>query len=120
MPVYEYECENCGTRFERIQSIHDEPIRQCPHCGNPTLHKVFHPVGLIFKGSGWYVTDSRKSSNAVTGEGKTGPTDAAAKEVANRQSRDPQRDPAVPQGATPSGEKKTPATETKKKKNETE
>lgn len=71
MPVYEYECEQCGTHFERIQSVRDEPIRRCPQCSG-TVHKVFHPAGIIFKGSGWYITDSRKStSGAVTGEGKT-------------------------------------------------
>ena len=67
MPLYEYECENCGTRFERIQSVKDDPIRQCPECSGG-VHKVFHPAGIIFKGSGWYITDSRKStSSAVTG-----------------------------------------------------
>ncbi len=70
MPVYEYECEHCGARFERIQSVKDEPIRQCPECSG-AVHKVFHPAGIIFKGSGWYITDSRKSnSGSVTGETK--------------------------------------------------
>jgi putative FmdB family regulatory protein len=70
MPMYEYECENCGTRFDRIQSINDEPVRQCPECAG-AVHKVFHAAGLIFKGSGWYITDSRKAaSSAVTGETK--------------------------------------------------
>src|SRR5512142_565300 len=71
MPVYEYECEHCGVRFERIQSIKDEPIRVCPECSG-TVHKVFHPAGIIFKGSGWYITDSRKSSSgSVAGESKS-------------------------------------------------
>ncbi len=78
MPVYEYECEHCGVRFERIQSVKDEPIRVCPECSG-TVHKVFHPAGIIFKGSGWYITDSRKSSSStVPGETKSngnGPKD---------------------------------------------
>ena len=70
MPVYEYECENCGTRFERLQSMNDEPVRQCPECAG-AVHKVFLPTGIIFKGSGWYITDSRKAaSGSVTGETK--------------------------------------------------
>jgi putative FmdB family regulatory protein len=70
MPVYEYECEQCGKHFDRIQSVRDEPIRRCPECSG-TVHKVFHPAGIIFKGSGWYITDSRKStSGTVTGESK--------------------------------------------------
>ncbi len=80
MPVYEYECENCGRRFERLQSIKDEPVRQCPDCSG-VVHKVFHPAGIIFKGSGWYITDSRKStSGSVTGESKSvsKTTDASA------------------------------------------
>jgi len=77
MPMYEYECENCGTRFERLQSINDEPVRQCPECAG-TVHKVFHPAGIIFKGSGWYITDSRKTtSGSVTGETK--PTSGESK-----------------------------------------
>jgi putative FmdB family regulatory protein len=71
MPIYEYECEQCGKRFDRMQSIKDEPVRQCPECSG-LVHKVFHAAGIIFKGSGWYITDSRKSSSGtVTGETKT-------------------------------------------------
>ncbi len=67
MPIYEYECNEQGHRFEKWQSIQDEPIKTCPVCGSP-VHKVFHPAGIIFKGSGWYITDSRKaSSGTVTG-----------------------------------------------------
>lgn len=61
MPIYEYECDQQGHRFEKWQSIQDEPLKTCPVCGSP-IHKLFHPAGLIFKGSGWYVTDNRKSS----------------------------------------------------------
>ncbi len=82
MPVYEYECEQCGTHFERIQSVRDEPIHRCPECSG-TVHKVFHPAGIIFKGSGWYITDSRKStSGAVTGESKSEEKKAGAESTA--------------------------------------
>ena len=65
MPIYEYECEN-KHRFEKWQSIKDDPLTECPDCGTP-VRKIFHPAGIIFKGSGWYITDSRKStSSAVT------------------------------------------------------
>ncbi len=63
MPIYEYECNDNGHRFEKWQSIQDEPIKTCPVCGSP-VHKIFHPAGIIFKGSGWYITDSRKSTSA--------------------------------------------------------
>lgn len=69
MPIYEYECEN-KHRFEKWQSIKDEPVKECPECGTP-VRKIFHPAGIIFKGSGWYITDSRKSSSADSkAEGK--------------------------------------------------
>lgn len=65
MPIYEYECENCGVRFERTQHMTDEPLTICPEC-NGHVHRVFQPVGIIFKGSGFYVTDNRgKSSTSV-------------------------------------------------------
>lgn len=65
MPIYEYECRQCRQRFDKLQSINDEPIRVCPTCGGET-RRVLQPVGVIFKGSGWYSTDSRKSSNSNT------------------------------------------------------
>ena len=70
MPLYEYECENCGVRFERRQHMEDEPVKVCPECGGD-VHRLIQPVGVIFKGSGFYVTDNRaKSSTAVPGSVK--------------------------------------------------
>ncbi|MHB1131890.1 MAG: FmdB family zinc ribbon protein [Chloroflexota bacterium] len=59
MPLYEYECCDCGVRFERRQKVHDEPVAICPDCSGPVRRLLF-PVGIIFKGSGFYVTDSRR------------------------------------------------------------
>ncbi len=70
MPIYEYECNENGHRFEKWQSIQDEPIKTCPVCASP-VHKVFHPAGIIFKGSGWYITDSRKPSSSEKSESKS-------------------------------------------------
>ncbi|HKP53451.1 MAG TPA: FmdB family zinc ribbon protein [Chloroflexia bacterium] len=64
MPVYEYECKSCGTRFEKVQPITADPITECVNCGQGPIRRIFHPVGVIFKGSGWYITDSRKSASA--------------------------------------------------------
>lgn len=63
MPIYEYECENCGKRFEKIQSMTAEPLTECIHCNSGPIRRVLHPVGIIFKGSGWYINDSRKSGS---------------------------------------------------------
>ncbi len=70
MPLYEYECESCGVRFERRQHMEDEPVEVCPECGGH-VHRLIQPVGIIFKGSGFYVTDNRaKSSTATPGSVK--------------------------------------------------
>jgi putative FmdB family regulatory protein len=70
MPLYEYQCQACGVRFEHRQHINDEPVKVCPECGGE-VHRLIQPVGIIFKGSGFYVTDNRaKSSTAVPGNAK--------------------------------------------------
>jgi putative FmdB family regulatory protein len=62
MPTYTYKCENCGIRFDQYQKFSDEPLTICPECGEPTLRKVFQPVGIVFKGKGFYATDNRSPS----------------------------------------------------------
>ena len=64
MPTYVYACDSCSAQFERFQSFKDEPLRMCPSCSG-AVRRVFQPVGIVFKGSGWYITDSRKSSSAT-------------------------------------------------------
>lgn len=56
VPIYEYECERCQHRFEIMQKFSDRPLKKCEKCGGP-VHKVLSAPGLLFKGSGWYVTD---------------------------------------------------------------
>ena len=58
MPTYSYRCDACDHHFEAVQRFSDEPIRECPNCGG-AVRRLIHPVGVVFKGSGWYVTDSR-------------------------------------------------------------
>ncbi|MBN2469795.1 MAG: hypothetical protein JXN59_03635 [Anaerolineae bacterium] len=69
MPVYTYECQECGVRFTAKQSFTDSPIDVCPECGGAT-QKVIGPVGVVFKGSGFYVTDSRSNRSNLTGSAK--------------------------------------------------
>ncbi len=61
MPVYEYECDSCQFRFETKQRFHDEPVDTCPRCQGH-VRRVFHPAPIIFKGSGFFVTDNRKGT----------------------------------------------------------
>lgn len=62
MPVYTYRCDNCGVQFDRRQSFNDPMLKVCPDCGKKALHKVYQPVGIVFKGSGFYATDHRSPS----------------------------------------------------------
>jgi putative FmdB family regulatory protein len=62
MPVYGYRCTSCGVQFERQQSFQDAPLKTCPECRKRTLVKVLAPVGIVFKGSGFYATDNRSGS----------------------------------------------------------
>src|SRR5712691_11909657 len=59
MPTYEYRCNSCGEHLEVVQSFSEEPLTECPHCSKKALRKVFSPVGIVFKGSGFYKTDNR-------------------------------------------------------------
>ncbi len=64
MPIYTYRCENCGVQFDQTQKFSDPPLSKCPECGKKTLQKVYQPVGIVFKGSGFYATDHRSPSGA--------------------------------------------------------
>ena len=61
MPTYEYRCKNCGHEFDVVQSFSDDSLTECPSCHEATLKKVFGNVGITFKGSGFYKTDSRSA-----------------------------------------------------------
>jgi len=68
MPLYEYECERCDHRFEKIRKFSDPPVDTCPKCGGP-VHKLMSSPAIQFKGSGWYITDyARKDSAAGTSD----------------------------------------------------
>jgi putative FmdB family regulatory protein len=67
MPTYSYHCDTCGHDFEAVQRFADDPLTECPQCGSP-IRRVIQPVGVVFKGSGWYITDSRPKSSSDGGE----------------------------------------------------
>jgi len=82
MPTYDYKCEECGVRFERFQHFSDDPIECCPECSGK-VHRVIHPVGIVFKGKGFYVTDNRANNSAgtpkVSGESTSGDAESSTK-----------------------------------------
>lgn len=63
MPIYEYRCLKCGHQFEKLQNISDRPVGRCEKCGE-RVTRLFHPVAIRFKGSGFYSTDYRSKSSA--------------------------------------------------------
>ena len=73
MPTYEYECEKCGHRFELFQSMKDEPKKRCPKCRGKVRRLLGTGAGMIFKGSGFYVTDYRSDSYRKEKKGESSP-----------------------------------------------
>jgi putative FmdB family regulatory protein len=71
VPTYQYACTDCGERLEAVQKFTDDPLSVCPSCGGK-LRKVFSPVGIVFKGSGFYRTDSRSSQKETAAASANG------------------------------------------------
>jgi putative FmdB family regulatory protein len=72
MPTYEYACTSCGHEFEAFQSFNEDALTQCPECKG-TIQKVYSNVGVVFKGSGFYKTDSRTTKPSTTPAAPTPP-----------------------------------------------
>jgi len=90
MPVYLYQCDSCGVRFERWQHMSDAPLTECPECDGH-VHRVIRPVGVIFKGSGFYTTDNRQVSS---------PTLAPSKDKKTPGSAEAKEEPSAPEEKT--------------------
>jgi putative FmdB family regulatory protein len=117
MPIYQYRCRNCGADVEKMQSFTSDPLVECPECHQPTLKKVLQPAGIIFKGSGWYITDSKKSSSAVTPAGEKsdssksgdGAATSGSAESKPSESKPSESNPAETKAATAPAASTTPA-----------
>jgi len=90
MPTYSYKCTKCEHRFEARQRFSDDPLTECPVCGSP-VRKVITPVGIVFKGSGFYVTDNKngKSSSAINGTSSPSKPDEKEKPEKNEKKSPP-------------------------------
>lgn len=75
MPTYHYRCSTCGHSFDAFQKFSEDPLTDCPECEGQ-VKRVIQPVGVVFKGSGWYITDSRGSSKSSESAPKEKATDA--------------------------------------------
>jgi len=100
MPLYEYECEACGKRFEKIQKFSDPPIDVCPNCGKGPVRKLLSSPAIQFKGSGWYITDYAKKSSAPSGKDTkeaSGKDTKEAKDTKETASTSSESKPATPE-----------------------
>lgn len=78
MPTYQYQCSECSEALEIVQSFSDDALTVCPACGKEALKKVYGSVGVVFKGSGFYRTDSRSSSSSATPASPAAPASTPA------------------------------------------
>ena len=88
MPTYDYQCSSCGYRFEKLQSIKDDPLSLCPECEGPVRRLIGAGVGIIFKGSGFYTTDYKKTSSSMS----TPSNGSSKKEETKKESADPKKE----------------------------
>ena len=95
MPTYQYRCTDCGHDLEAVQKFTDAPLTECPSCSG-SLRKVFNPVGVVFKGSGFYRTDSRKAPTNGDGAGSADKVAAGEKSTSNGESKPASKEPATP------------------------
>ena len=105
MPLYEYQCKQCGDRFEKIQRFSDKMVKKCPDCGGPVEQLISAPA-VQFKGSGWYVTDYAKKSQAASA------SDGSSKEGKESKKED------KPKSETPSKDTHKETKETTSKKSD--
>ena len=87
MPLFEYQCEHCGVRFERLQRKGDATLSECPECGG-AVRRLIQPPGIIFKGSGFYVTDNRRSSSSSRRSGSSRNAKASSETSDNKTTKD--------------------------------
>ena len=102
MPLYEYQCDTCGHRFEAIQKFSDPPLEQCPKCG-AAVRKLQSAPAFQFKGSGWYITDYAKKDSVPAGtSSEAAPKEKAAGESGAKTSggESPTPTPAPPKATT--------------------
>lgn len=86
MPTYDYVCDACGHSFEKFQRFSEQPVRECPQCKKLAVRRVIHPTGIIFKGSGWYITDHGRSGHRAAGSGNGGSAKKTGTEPAKAES----------------------------------
>jgi putative FmdB family regulatory protein len=120
MPLHEYQCEQCGERFEKIHKFSDPPIEICPKCGGGPVRKLISAPAFHLKGSGWYITDyARKDSGAGGKTDDAGQESAANKDKTGEGGKDaPVKDATAKDGDKKAGDKKDTTAKSETSKSE--
>src|SRR5262245_8293778 len=105
MPLYEYQCESCGNRFERIQKFSDPPVDTCPRCGG-VVQKLISSPAIQFKGSGWYITDYARKAEKPDAAAKVDGSKSASETPASSSAGEP---PTAPKESKESAASPKPA-----------
>jgi putative FmdB family regulatory protein len=105
MPTYEYRCPECGTDFEKFQKMSDEPGAPCPQCGAKAERRISGGAGLVFKGSGFYITDYRGDGYKKAAEAETGGSTPKSESKSESKPAESKSSEAKPSsgGASPAG-----------------
>lgn len=95
MPVYTYHCENCEHEFEKYQSFSEDALTTCPECKKKKLRKVYKPALVLFKGSGYYVTDNKGAHSSLnttsTASSDNGSGDKSEKKTEKKETKEPKK-----------------------------
>jgi putative FmdB family regulatory protein len=106
MALYEYQCDQCGRRFEIIQKMSDPPVEKCPTCGGP-VHKLQSAPAFQFKGSGWYVTDyarkDQSGSSKAEGESKDAKPEEKSDKTPEKSDKTPEKSDKTLEGTKSTG-----------------
>ena len=92
MPIYEYKCEACGFKFEKLQKISDDPLKICPSCGASKLSKLVSAAAFRLKGGGWYETDFKTSDRRNVSDSEQSKTTESSEKSAFKESGDKKKD----------------------------
>jgi putative FmdB family regulatory protein len=113
MPTYEYECKSCGHSFEAFQSMSEAPLSECPQCGKELRRLINGGSGIIFKGSGFYVTDKKGSGGAGSAAASKKPDAEGGAEKAGQKAEKTEPAPAAPPEAGPAAKEQKGGAEKK-------
>ncbi len=106
MPTYEYECQKCKHAFEQFQSMKDDPLKKCPKCKKQSLKRLIGGgAGLIFKGTGFYITDYKNKPSGKKEGGGESKSESKPSESKSSETKSTDAKPAAPAASTPSAPK---------------